>query len=234
MLAALGFEFLDNDDKPIDSGAKGLENLCSIKTDNVIPELKDCNFKVACDVSNPLCGENGCSYVFSPQKGATPEMIPLMDNWLNNYASIAKKIIPKADPQIPGSGAAGGLGFAFMSFTNAELKSGIDIVISETGIETEIKNSDIIVTGEGRLDAQTVMGKAPAGIAKLAKKYGKKVIAFSGCATEDAEKCNEHGIDAFFPVLREVTSLEEALNPDRAAKNLEATAYQVFRLVSVF
>ena len=231
MLSALGFEFLDKDKKTVPLGAKGLKNLHSINTDNVIPELRNCHLKVACDVSNPLCGENGCSYVFSPQKGATPEMIPLMDNWLKNYAKITKEIIPTADPQIPGSGAAGGLGFAFMSFTNAELKPGIDIVISETGIEKEIQNSDIVVTGEGRLDAQTVMGKAPVGIAKLAKKYGKKVIAFSGCVTEDAEICNDYGIDAFFPIIRGVTTLDEALDPDRAAKNLEATAYQVFRIL---
>lgn len=231
MLAALGFEFLDKDKKPIAYGAIGLKDLCSIKTDHVIPELEKCNFTIACDVANPLCGENGCSAVFAPQKGGTPDMIVEMDEWLNKYAEAVKNVFPKANPDMKGAGAAGGLGFAFMSFTNATLKPGIDIVISETGIENEIKNADIIVTGEGKLDAQSIMGKAPVGIAKLAKKYGKKVIAFAGCVSADAEICNEYGIDAFFPILREVTSLDKALNTDFASRNLEAAAYQAFRLI---
>ncbi|MBR5923313.1 MAG: glycerate kinase [Clostridia bacterium] len=231
MLTALGFEFLDKDKKPIAFGAKGLKDLCSIKTDHVIPELEKCSFTVACDVTNPLCGKNGCSAVFAPQKGGTPDMIIKMDEWLNKYAKAVKNVFPKANPDIHGAGAAGGLGFAFMSFTNATLKPGIDIVISETGIENEIKNSDIVVTGEGKLDAQSIMGKAPVGIAKLAKKYGKKVVAFAGCVSADAEICNEHGIDAFFPILREVTSLDKALDSDYASHNLEAAAYQTFRLI---
>ena len=196
-----------------------------------MPELKDCIFNIACDVTNPLCGENGCSAVFGPQKGATPEMIKDMDAWLENYAELAKTVSSKADKTYAGAGAAGGLGFAFLVFTNATLKSGIEIVLEEIDIEADIKNADIVVTGEGRLDSQTVMGKAPIGVAKLAKKYGKKVIAFSGCVTDDAEVCNEHGIDAFFPVLRCVTTLDEALDTDNAYKNLSATAYQVFRLL---
>jgi glycerate kinase len=231
MLTALGYEFLDKNSNPIALGAKGLKGLHRIKTDNVMPELKDCIFNIACDVTNPLCGENGCSAVFGPQKGATPEMIKDMDAWLENYAELAKTVSSKADKTYAGAGAAGGLGFAFLVFTNATLKSGIEIVLEEIDIEADIKNADIVVTGEGRLDSQTVMGKAPIGVAKLAKKYDKKVIAFSGCVTADAEVCNEHGIDAFFPVLRCVTTLDEALDTDNAYKNLSATAYQVFRLL---
>ncbi len=231
MLAALGFAFLDENGKPIALGAEGLKELSKIKADKVMPQLKDCTFHIACDVTNPLCGENGCSAVFGPQKGATPEMVANMDAWLENYAELAKAVSSKADKNCAGTGAAGGLGFAFLSFTNATLKSGIEIVLEETNMEADIKNADIIVTGEGRLDSQTVMGKAPIGVAKLAKKYGKKVIAFSGCVTDDAEVCNQHGIDAFFPVLRTVTTLEEALDPKNAYKNLTATAYQVFRLL---
>lgn len=231
MLAALGFDFLDQSGNPIPLGAKGLQLLHCIKTDNVLPALKECRFQVACDVTNPLCGEMGCSVVFGPQKGATPEMIAAMDRWLEKYAELAKTVSGKADKYAAGAGAAGGLGFAFLSFTNAVLKSGIQIILEEINLEAAIKNADIVVTGEGRLDSQTVMGKAPIGVAKLAKKYGKKVIAFSGCVTEDAEICNEHGIDAFFPVLRGVTSLEEALDPANAYRNLKAAAYQVFRLL---
>ena len=231
MLTALGFEFLDKDNTPISLGAKGLKDLYSIKTDKVIPELKDCAFMVACDVTNPLCGEKGSSDVFAPQKGATPEMIKDMDGWLKSYAKIAKTVSDRADENLPGAGAAGGLGFAFATFLNSELKSGIKIVLEETKLEAYLKDADIVVTGEGRLDSQTVMGNAPIGVAGLAKKYGKRVIAFSGCVTEDAEVINDHGIDAFFPILRGVTTLEDALNPDNAYKNLTATAYQVFRLI---
>ena len=231
MLTSLGYEFADKNGNSVSMGAKGLKNLYKIKTDKIIPELKECVFNIACDVTNPLCGEKGCSAVFGPQKGATPQMIKDMDAWLENYAKLAKTVSGKADKDYKGAGAAGGLGFAFLAFTNATLNSGIEIVLKEIDIESDIKNADIVVTGEGRLDSQTVMGKAPIGVAKLAKKYGKKVIAFSGCVTEDAEVCNEHGIDAFFPVLRTVTSLEEALDADNAYKNLSATAYQVFRLL---
>lgn len=231
MLTALGYEFLDKDSNPIALGAKGLKDLHQIKIDNVIPQLGQCSFYIACDVTNPLCGAQGCSAIYGPQKGATPEMIQAMDSWLAKYAQIAKSFSDKADETQPGTGAAGGLGFAFLTFTNAVLKSGIDIVLQEIAIEEAIKSSDIVVTGEGRLDAQTVMGKAPVGIAKLAKKYGKKVIAFSGCVTKDAEICNHHGIDAFFPILRNISTLEEALEPNNAYENLSAAAYQVFRLL---
>ena len=231
MLAALGYEFLDTGGNPISLGAKGLESLASISAENVIPELKNCSFKIACDVENTLCGEKGCSAVYGPQKGATPEDIKKMDLWLSNYAELAKKISDTADKDYAGTGAAGGLGFAFLGFTNATLQSGIKIILEQTRIEDYIKDADIVVTGEGRLDSQTVMGKAPIGVAALAKKYGKKVIGFSGCVTEDAEVCNEHGIDAFFPIVRGVTTLEDALNKENAYKNLTATAKQVFRLL---
>lgn len=231
MLSALGFEFVDGDGAPIPLGAVGLERLCSIKTDNVMPELCDCTFRIACDVKNPLCGEYGCSRVFGPQKGATPDMTERMDAWLGRYADIARSVSDRADPDCEGAGAAGGLGFAFVAFTNATLSPGIDIVLDEIKLEDDIKRADIVVTGEGRLDSQSVMGKAPVGVARLAKKYGKKVIAFCGCATEDAEVCNEHGIDAFFPILRAVTTLEQALDTDNAYGNLKRTAYQVFRLL---
>lgn len=233
MLSALGFEFLDKNGERIARGAYGLDALASISAANACPELKSCSFRVACDVDNPLCGARGCSAVYGPQKGATPESVVIMDGWLGRYAEMAKGVFPNADPEYPGSGAAGGLGFAFMTFLSASLESGIKIILSETGIEEHIKDADIVVTGEGRIDFQTAMGKAPIGVAKLAKKHGKKVIAFAGCVTEDAEECNAHGIDAFFPIVRGVTTLDEALNNENAIKNLKATAYQVFRLINL-
>ncbi len=231
MLSALGFELLDAQGQPIPLGAKGLAVLCSISTENVVPELSKCRFRIACDVTNPLCGENGCSAVFGPQKGATPQMIADMDRWLESYAKIARTVSEKADMNYPGAGAAGGLGFAFSAFLNAELQSGIRIVSELTHLEEHIKNADIVITGEGRLDSQTAMGKAPIGVAKLAKAHGKRVIAFAGCVTEDAEALNDCGIDAFFPILRSVVTLREALDKTNAYKNLVGTAYQVLRLI---
>ena len=196
----------------------------------MIPDLKECEFRIACDVTNTLCGEQGASAVYGPQKGATPSMIMQMDKWLAYYAALAKEKFPKANAKQAGTGAAGGLGFAFLTFTNAVLESGIKIVLEETQLEEYIKDADLVVTGEGRLDRQTAMGKAPIGVAKLAKKYGKTVIAFAGSVERDARECNEHGIDAFFPVLRSITTLEEAMKNENAKRNLADTAEQVYRL----
>ena len=157
-------------------------------------------------------------------------MIADMDKWLEKYALLAKKVKPKADSQYPGTGAAGGLGFAFLTFTNAVLQSGIDIVLKETKLEEKIKTADVVITGEGRLDEQTAMGKAPIGVAKIAKKYGKIVIAFAGSVTNDAVVCNQKGIDAYFPILRRIMTLEEAMKKNVAKENMVATAEQVFRL----
>ncbi len=233
MLQALGYGFLDKNGKQISYGAKGLKELETITDDHVIPELADCEFMVACDVTNPLCGTEGCSAVYGPQKGATPSMIMDMDKWLSYYAAMSREKYPKADPKYPGTGAAGGMGFAFLTYTNAKLQSGIRIVLEETGLEEYIKEADLVVTGEGMLDFQTAMGKAPVGVAKLAKKYGKTVIAFAGGVTEDATECNRNGIDAFFPIMRGITTLEEAMDNSNAKNNLAATAEQVMRLLMV-
>lgn len=231
MLQALGYEFLTGEGHPISFGAKGLADLRRISSDHVLPELAECAFQIACDVTNPLCGERGCSAVYGPQKGATPPMILQMDAWLQAYASLAHEQFPKADPEFPGTGAAGGLGFAFLGFTNAKLESGIRIILRETRLEDYIRDADIVITGEGRLDEQTCMGKAPDGVAGLAKKYGHPVLAFSGCVTKDARYCNEHGIDAYFPILRNVVTLDEALDTSNARENLSDTVEQVFRLI---
>jgi glycerate kinase len=234
MLQALGYGLLDEKGDQIPRGAIGLKDLKTIDEDNVIPELKECQFMIACDVTNPLCGPNGCSVIYGPQKGATPSMIEDMDRWLSRYASICHDIKEDADMQYPGTGAAGGMGYAFKTFTNATLKPGIDIVIEETRLEDYIQDADLVVTGEGMLDHQTAMGKAPIGVARLAKKYNKKVIAFAGAVKMDAEECNKNGIDAFFPIVRGITTLEEAMNPQNAKDNLTATAKQVMRLIMAY
>lgn len=234
MLLALGYGFYDSDGNDISLGAVGLKKLNTISLEKVDKRLKDCVFTVACDVVNPLCGENGCSFVFGPQKGADEAMIRDMDLWLKNYAKLTKKVLERSDETAKGAGAAGGLGFAFMSFLNAKLISGIDLVIKESGLEKYIINSDVVITGEGRLDFQSAMGKAPIGVAKVAKKYNKLVIAFSGAVINGAEECNNVGIDAYFPIVRTPCSLSDAMNVENAYKNLADTVEQVFRLINTF
>ena len=232
MLQALGYGMLDQNGKQVALGAKGLEQLKTITDENVIPELKECDFRIACDVTNPLCGETGCSTIFGPQKGATPSMIVQMDQWLGAYAALTAAKYEKANAKYPGTGAAGGMGFAFFAYTNAVLESGIKIVLEETKLEDFIKNADIVVTGEGRLDGQTIFGKAPIGVADIAKKYDKSVLAFSGSVTDDAIACNDHGIDAFFPILRKVCTLQEAMDSSNAKANMISSVEQVFRLIN--
>ena len=232
MLSALGFEFLDKDGNSVEIFGRGLENIAKITTDKVLSKIDGCSFSIACDVANPLCGDNGCSAVYGPQKGATPEIVALMDGWLKNYAEIAKQTFENVDPNYPGAGAAGGLGFAFMTFLGGVLEPGIDLILNKTNLEDYIKTADVVVTGEGRLDFQTAMGKAPVGVARLAKKHNKMVVAFAGAVTRDATECNKNGIDAFFPILREICTLDKAMEKEYAAENLSATAEQVFRIIS--
>ncbi len=230
MLQALGAQFLDANCNSVPFGAAGLAKLAKIDTAHMHGALADCEFFVACDVKNPLCGENGCSAIYGPQKGATPAMVREMDEYMAHYAALTKKVNPNADAEFPGAGAAGGLGFAFLSYLPATLTPGAALVTRETGLENAIKTADLVITGEGRLDGQSAMGKAPVAVAALAKKYGKPVIAFAGCVTEDATRCHDHGIDAFFPILRTPCTLNEAMDTENAAKNLAATAEQALRL----
>lgn len=233
MLQALGFDILNKDGNPVSKFGKGLEEIFTVSADNANPHLAECVFTVACDVKNPLCGEMGSSRIYGPQKGADEETIIKMDKWLENFAQISKANFPNANKDAEGAGAAGGLGFALTTFLNANLTGGIELVLNQTRLEEYIKTADIVVTGEGRLDGQTIMGKAPVGVAAIAKKYGKKVVAFSGCAASDAYLCNKEGIDAFFPIVRGACSLEEAMNTDTAFDNMADTAEQVFRLINV-
>lgn len=234
MLQALGFGLMNERGEQIQRGSAGLAELARITCENTLPELSECRFRIACDVANPLCGENGCSAVFAPQKGAKPADIPVMDGWLARFAELTRAVRHGADPDYPGAGAAGGLGFAFLSYTNSVLQPGVELILRETRLEEYIRTADIVITGEGQLDAQTAMGKAPVGVARLAKKYGKPVIAFAGSVTKDAAALNECGIDAYFPILSGICSLEGAMKPETAEQNLADSAEQVFRLVRTF
>ena len=230
MLQALGFGFFDADGAPVSPDGAGLCALARISADGALPALRDCTFRVACDVTNSLCGPNGCSAVFGPQKGADSAMIAALDGALARYAAQMRAVFPNADPDFPGSGAAGGMGFALRTALHAELTPGAALVLDATRIDDALRGADVLVTGEGRLDGQTAMGKAPFAAARRAQALGVPVIALSGCIGCGAEACNAAGIDAYFPILRRICTESEALDPAAAAQNLTDTAEQVFRL----
>ena len=215
----------------IKEGAQALSKVAAISSTRTNPRLAECNFQVACDVTNPLCGKNGATYIYGPQKGVTDAQKEPLDQAMAHYAQITADTFGCSYAETEGAGAAGGLGFAFLSFLNARLTPGIDLILDAVGLEEELKNADVAVTGEGRLDHQTAMGKAPVGVARLAKKYNAKVLAFAGSVTKDAAACNQAGIDAFFPIIRGVTTLEEAMKPENARENMRASVEQVFRLL---
>lgn len=234
MLQALGYELLDENGAQIGFGAGELDRIVRISAEHRCPELSECRFRIACDVRNPLCGENGAVFVFGPQKGVRETEKTILDEKMRHFAEKTREFLGTDNSLEEGAGAAGGLGFAFLSYLpKARLQPGIEIVLKAIGLEEELADADFVVTGEGRLDFQTAMGKVPVGVAQLAKKYHKKVIAFAGGVTEDAGKCNEKGIDAFFPIVRGVTTLDEAMNRETAKRNMELSAEQVFRLVRV-
>ncbi len=231
MLKALGWTFLDADGNDVGEGAQALSKIASIHADHVHPALSFCTFQIACDVTNPLCGPNGATYIYGPQKGVTEDMKEYIDTSMAHYAAQTKDYLHVDHQNTKGAGAAGGMGFAFCSYLNAKLVPGVELILRAIHLEKDMFDADILITGEGRLDHQTAMGKAPVGVAKLAKKHGLKVIAFAGSVTSDASVCNDAGIDAFFPIIRGITTLEEAMDPANAADNLRATVEQVFRLL---
>lgn len=230
MLSALGIKFLDKNGNVLSGYGRDLEQINSIDVRNIDPRISNCKFEIACDVDNPLCGKRGASYIYGPQKGASPEVVEQLDKAMQNYANLSKLALAKDFENYSGAGAAGGLGYAFKCYLEADLKPGIQIVMDKVNIEEDLKDADLLITGEGRLDAQTAMGKAPVGVAKLAKKYDCDTVALSGIATYEAGIVNEHGIDAYFTILQQLVNLEEAMKTEVAAQNLQITAEQVYRL----
>ena len=230
MLSALGFRFSKENGEEICPIGEGLKDLARIDATSVPKGLLHCSFQIACDVENPLYGENGASLVYGFQKGGNKELLSQMDLWMKRYSELVKEYNPAANPEAPGSGAAGGLGFAFRSFLQGELKSGVSLILEETKLSEKMQGADLVITGEGRLDEQSSMGKAPIGVAKLAKAQGIPVLAFAGAVTVGAKACNQAGIDAYFPILREITTLEDAMKKETAKKNLADTVEQVMRL----
>ncbi|WP_318372172.1 glycerate 2-kinase [Enterobacter sp.] len=228
MVQALGVKLCDANGTSIGYGGGSLNTLNTIDISGLDPRLKACAIRVACDVTNPLIGEKGASRIFGPQKGATEALIVELDNNLAHYASVIKKSLRVEVKDVPGSGAAGGMGAALMAFLGAELRSGIEIVTEALNLEEHIHDCTLVVTGEGRIDSQTINGKVPMGIATVAKKYHKPVIGIAGSLTHDVGVVHTCGIDAVFSVLTSVTTLEEAFrgafdNIYRASRNIAAT-----------
>lgn len=228
MLQALGVEFKDENDNEISLGGKFLKNIRTINIDNLHPRVKSCYFEIACDVENTLTGHSGASYIFGPQKGATPDMVKELDAALMNYANKIQEQLNINVHSLKGGGAAGGMGVATYAFLGGEMKSGIDIVLDVLNLNNLVKDVDLVITGEGRIDGQTIHGKAPIGVAKIAKRYNKPVIAIAGSLGKDFELAYDHGLDAIFSIMNRPCSLEEAYlssvtNLYNTARNIAAT-----------
>jgi glycerate 2-kinase len=233
MASALGVKFLDVNGEELRPGGEALSELLTIDVSEMDPRLKSVKVDVACDVTNPLTGPLGASAVFGPQKGATPEMVGILDKSLKRYAEVVERVLFIPVDELPGAGAAGGLGAGVVAFLDGKLQSGIDLVLDVIGFEEAVRDAALVITGEGRIDSQTVHGKAPVGVAKRAKSVAADVpvIAIAGSIGPDYEAVFEHGIDAVFSVVNGVVTLEEALA--NGAVNVEKTAENMARLLKV-
>lgn len=231
MIQALGGRLLDENGKQIEFGGGAIDRLRHIDLSNLDPRVYKTNFEVACDVDNPLTGVTGASYVYGAQKGATPEVIQILDSNLKHYAKIIKNVLDKDVDKIPGAGAAGGMGAGLMAFLDAKLYKGFDIVLKYTNLEHYIIGADFVITGEGSIDEQTRFGKTPYGVAITAQKHNVPVIAIAGSISNDVNILYDYGFQAFFTILRGVSSLDEAIN--NAEINIQRTCENIGRLIKI-
>ncbi|MCH5220804.1 MAG: glycerate kinase [Muribaculaceae bacterium] len=229
MLSALGYRFLDNCGATVSPGGKGLIDIVSVDNSNIHPKLTEAHFTVACDVQNPLYGPNGAAYIFAPQKGADAAMTERLDLGLRNFAAITQEFTGCNVSGINGAGAAGGVGAAFVAYLGAELKSGIDVILDIADFNTLIADADLIITGEGCIDSQTLMGKAAYGVLRRAKTAGVPVVALGGII-RDRELLTDAGFDGLYCINDPATSIEEAMKPDIAKRNIERTAELIAKL----
>lgn len=231
MLRALGAVFTDKDGKVLSDGGAALAQLARIDISGLDARIAATEFVTACDVDNPLTGPTGASAIFGPQKGATEEMVARLDAALANYAAVIQRDFGRAVNEVPGAGAAGGLGAGLLAFLDAELKRGVEIVIEQTKLKEKMSGADLVLTGEGGIDAQTRFGKTPYGVAKTAEPLGIPVIALAGLVKEDSMCLYEHGFAALFSIVQGATSLEDALR--RGEENLAFTTENLARLFAV-
>ncbi|MCG9730158.1 glycerate kinase [Shewanella sp. Isolate13] len=231
MAQAIGAHLLDSQGKTLSVGGAALMQLAKLELNDLHPLIKECSFEVACDVNNPLCGDKGASAIFGPQKGATPEMVLQLDKALAHFADIIAGSGIDDNRELAGAGAAGGMGLGVMTFLNAQLKPGIDIVMETVNLADLTKGADLVITGEGRLDSQTLHGKTPMGVAGVAKAQGVPVVAIAGCVSDDANVLLEHGIDALFSITPRALPLAEVLAS--AKHNLYSTAKNIAALYAL-
>lgn len=234
MLYALGVRFLDSNQQSLGYQLKDMASLAQIDVSQILPELASCTFKLASDVTNPLLGEQGATYIFGKQKGVKLSEMAEIDQLLQNFSELTKEVTHTDYVNYPGAGAAGGIAFSFLSYLNAALVSGFDEVAGLIHLEEEIAKSDLVITGEGLLDAQSLMGKVPIAVAKMAQVYQKPVIALAGGTSKDAYKCNEMGIQAFFPTIRRIASETETLQTATTLAAIQEATEQLFRFAQLF
>ncbi|EGR2239137.1 glycerate kinase [Vibrio cholerae] len=228
MLAALGARFTNADGDPIQLTGGGLHELTHIDLQDFDPRLQHCDILVACDVNNPLCGDKGASAVFGPQKGATPEDVQLLDGVLRQFGLLTEKVTGKMVLESAGAGAAGGMGAALLAYAQARLRPGIEIVLETVQLAHQVSDADLVITGEGRIDSQTVHGKTPMGVAKVAKRFDVPVLALCGCTGDNYQAVYQCGIDAVFAAVPRAMSLDDALK--ESDFNLADLAENVARL----
>ncbi|HHS3344082.1 TPA: glycerate kinase [Vibrio cholerae] len=228
MLAALGARFTNADGDPIQLTGGGLHELTHIDLQDFDPRLQHCDILVACDVNNPLCGDKGASAVFGPQKGATPEDVQLLDGVLRQFGLLTEKVTGKMVLESAGAGAAGGMGAALLAYAQARLRPGIEIVLETVQLAHQVSDADLVITGEGRIDSQTVHGKTPMGVAKVAKRFDVPVLALCGCTGDNYQAVYQCGVDAVFAAVPRAMSLDDALK--ESDFNLADLAENVARL----
>jgi glycerate 2-kinase len=225
MLQALGAHLLDAKGRPIGRGGAALAALARIDLSGLDARLRQCRIEVACDVDNPLTGPRGAAAVFGPQKGATPAMVAQLEDALGNLARVIASDLGVEVAAVPGAGAAGGMGAALIACLNAKMRPGVELIAELVGLEEAIRDCDLVITGEGRIDEQTIRGKTPIGVAAIAKRHHKPVIALAGSLLPGAEQVHQHGIDAIFSVLQQISTREAAFAD--AASNLRVTARNI-------
>ncbi len=233
MLQALGYKFLDKEGKELGVGGQILSEIATIDSKERLKELDECSFLVACDVDNPFFGERGAAEIYSRQKGATEEMVKILDRGLRDFSEVIKNQLNVDISEVKGAGAAGGLGGGLVAFLDGKLLPGIDIILEKVKLSEKIENADFVITGEGRLDLQTAMGKAPVGVAKIAKTKNIPVIALAGGVTNEAIKLNQLGIDSFFSIINAPISLEEAMTIEKTYEGLKSNVEQIFNLIKL-
>jgi len=231
MAKVLGAKLLDRNGVEIGEGGGSLQYLSSINISEMDPRLADIKIEVACDVDIPLTGEKGASAIFGPQKGATPQMVEQLDKNLHHYAAIIERDLGRKINDVPGAGAAGGLGGGLLAFLPSELKRGVEIVMEATGLYRIVEDADLVITGEGKIDGQTIFGKTPIGVAKTAKKYGVPVVGIAGNLSNDSHVVHEHGIDAIFSIVPGLISMEDAfMNAGEYVERTAANIAAIFKL----